>query len=239
MPLPWLDAEPVGFPPTSTALADPNGLLAVGGALTPDWLEAAYRRGIFPWFEEGQPVLWWTPDPRLILRPAHLHVSRSLRKQLRQTTFHFSVDTAFAEVIAACAEPRDEYAGTWITAAMEAAYGVFHEQGKAHSVEVWKDNELVGGLYGIAIGRVFFGESMFSRRDNASKMALHVLVKQLQRWGFELIDCQVSSQHLLSLGAEEISRQQFESELARLTTATGHTGFWQLDADLVQCDHAI
>lgn len=239
MPLPWLDAELVEFPATHTALDDPNGLLAAGGALTADWLETAYRHGIFPWFEEGQPILWWTPDPRLVLWPEQLHLSRSLRKSLRQTACHFSMDTAFAEVMTACAEPRDDYGGTWITLDMQQAYEELHQRGLAHSLEVWDGKELVGGLYGIAIGRAFFGESMFSRQTDASKMALARLVKQLQRWGFELIDCQVSSQHLLSLGAQEVSRELFEGKLAHLTRAEGRSGFWRLDADLIQCDDAI
>jgi len=206
-----------------------DGLLAVGGDLTPVWLAAAYDRGIFPWFEEGQPILWWTPDPRLVLLPAELHVSRSLRKFMRKTGYLLTTDQDFSGVVDACAAPRSRSEGTWITPAMADAYREMHRAGLAHSVEVWDGELLVGGLYGVARGRAFFGESMFSRRDNASKLALVALARQLQRWGFELIDCQVRTMHLLSMGAREISRADFERRLARLVARPPYAGPWQFD----------
>ncbi len=215
--LPWLDDDPTRpprFPPPQQALAEPNGLLAAGGVLNPAWLLAAYRQGIFPWYSAGEPILWWSPHPRLVLRPAALKLSRSLRRVLRQQVFDVRFDTAFAEVIAACAAPRAGAHGTWITDEIRAAYQAMHALGHAHSVESWQDGELVGGLYGIALGRVFFGESMFSRRSNASKVAFAHLVRYLEQRGFVLIDCQVRSDHLLSLGAEEIGREQFTALLA-------------------------
>ncbi|MEX2470239.1 MAG: leucyl/phenylalanyl-tRNA--protein transferase [Pseudohongiellaceae bacterium] len=232
MPLPWLDPDHVAFPPTATALDEPNGLLAVGGALTPAWLEAAYERGIFPWFEEGQPVLWWSPDPRLVLFPSRLHVSRSLQKFIKKTSYVVTMDRNFADVVRACAAPRSSSDGTWITASMASAYGELHRAGSAHSVEVWDAGALIGGLYGVARGRAFFGESMFSRRDNASKLALVALARQLQQWGFELIDCQVRTRHLLSMGAQEISRAEFERRLASLVGEPMRAGPWQFDAPL-------
>ncbi len=199
------------FPAVAGALDEPNGLLAAGGDLAPQRLLAAYRRGIFPWYSEGQPILWWSPDPRAVLFPHALRVSRSLRKTLRRGIFQITVDTAFREVITGCAEPRGGDPGTWITEAMHEAYLHLHSLGWAHSVECWHGETLAGGLYGVAIGRVFFGESMFSRLPDASKVAL----VQLARMGYELIDCQVPNSHLFSLGAVEIPRHRFVELLAR------------------------
>lgn len=211
----WLDPTDRGFafPPTRLALRDPNGLLAVGGDLSPGRLLTAYRQGIFPWFSDDQPILWWTPTPRAVLFPGELRVSRSLAKAMRRGTFDVTLDQAFTQVVSACAQPRADGLGTWITPEMLGAYDTLHRLGYAHSVESWMDGELVGGLYGVAIGRVFFGESMFTRRTDASKVAFVHLVRQLQRWGFGLIDCQVSTDHLESLGARPIPRVQFEGLL--------------------------
>lgn len=214
--IPWLGKEPV-FPPDARALAEPNGLLAAGGALTPDWLLAAYRRGIFPWFSEGEPILWWTPDPRLVLLPDQLRVSHSLRKVLRRQRFEVRIDTAFAAVMRACAAPRAPGLGTWITPAMQAAYLRMHELGYAHSVECWREGRLVGGLYGMALGRVFFGESMFSRETDASKVALAHLSRLLSARGYVMIDCQMTTAHLQSMGGREMPRVQFVDALARAT----------------------
>ena len=190
--------------------AEPDGLLAVGGDLSPQRLLAAYQRGIFPWYEEGQPILWWSPDPRLVLFPEEFHVSRRLRRTLRQGSFTVRFDTAFAEVIRNCAEIRtDVGGGTWITQEMQDAYIRMYELGYAHSVEVWQDGELVGGVYGISVGRCFFGESMFSRRSNASKVALAMLAERAAELELELIDCQMTTRHLLRLGARELPRREF------------------------------
>lgn len=209
-----LDPARVEFPSTQTALSDPNGLLAVGGDLTPEWLLAAYRKGIFPWFSDDQPILWWSPSPRCVVRPQALKFSRSLRKVIRQRRFTITFDQAFADVMRGCAGPRRDDSGTWITDDMYWAYLEMHARGHAHSVEAWLDGQLVGGLYGLSIGRVFFGESMFHRATDASKVAFAYLVRQLATWGCELIDCQVSNPHLMSLGAEEMPREEFERHLA-------------------------
>ena len=201
------------FPPLTQALQEPNGLLAVGGCLSSERLLAAYRSGIFPWYNVDEPILWWSPDPRLVLFPEKLQVSRSLRKTLRKGDFTVTLDTAFAEVLNGCAEPRADGNGTWLNRDMKAAYSELHRLGYAHSVEVWFQDELVGGLYGVALGQVFFGESMFHSRTDASKVGFVTLVEQLTDWGFQLIDCQVHTDHLVSLGAEEISRQQFSKLL--------------------------
>jgi leucyl/phenylalanyl-tRNA--protein transferase len=203
------------FPPVETALEAPNGLLAVGGCLTPQRLANAYRQGIFPWFNPDEPILWWSPDPRLILLPERLKVSRSLGKRLRRGDFQFSFDTAFSEVMAACAAPRAGVSGTWISADMRVAYAELHRLGVAHSFEAWQDGQLVGGLYGVAMGRVFFGESMFYRVTDASKAAFVFACEQLDRWGYRLIDCQVHTPHLQSLGASEIPRPEFSALLLR------------------------
>jgi leucyl/phenylalanyl-tRNA--protein transferase len=204
------------FPPASEALTEPNGLLAAGGDLAPERLIAAYSRGIFPWYEEGQPILWWCPDPRAVLWPAALKISRSLRRSVRKRGFEFRVNSAFARVIAACAEPRRYGGGTWITDDMAQAYTRLHALGWAHSFETWRDGELVGGLYGVAIGRAFFGESMFTRVTDASKVALVHAVDFLRVHGVELLDCQVASAHTASLGAVEIPRTEFLARLGEL-----------------------
>ncbi|MGI9251065.1 MAG: leucyl/phenylalanyl-tRNA--protein transferase [Pseudohongiellaceae bacterium] len=241
-PLPWLDPEVVEFPPVETALPSPNGLLAAGGDLTPDWLLTAYRQGIFPWFDERQPILWWAPDPRLVLYPGQMHISRSLKRLARKTSYRITADTSFAAVVDACAETTDlARPGTWITRDMKAAFQILHELGYAHSVEVWQDKDLVGGLYGLALGKVFFGESMFSLEPNTSKLALWCLERQLAAWGYGLIDCQVSSRHLISLGAETIPRRRFQELLTQMLGDDGtnnadgsnNTGQWQLDVSLM------
>lgn len=204
---------PDSFPHPHRALRDPDGLLAVGGDLSADRLLAAYRRGIFPWFNADQPILWWSPDPRAVLLPGELHVSRSLKRRLRHGDYRVSVDQCFARVVSACAARRDE--GTWITPEMKRAYCELHERGHAHSVETWQGEELVGGLYGVNVGRVFFGESMFSRRSDASKVALVALVRLSRSPGLELIDCQLASAHLASLGARLLPRERFLELLER------------------------
>jgi len=197
------------FPDVSLALEDPNGLLAIGGDLSPQRLLNAYRHGIFPWFNPGEPILWWSPNPRAVLFPEKIRISRSLRKTLNKNKFVLTTDQAFNEVMAACQAPRAKQPGTWITAEMRRAYNEMHSRGHAHSVECWHNGKLVGGLYGMALGRVFFGESMFSRVSDASKVALVYLTDKLIEWGYRLIDCQVQSEHLISLGAEDIPREQF------------------------------
>ncbi|MCW8193942.1 leucyl/phenylalanyl-tRNA--protein transferase [Proteobacteria bacterium 005FR1] len=217
--LPWLLPDDLEFPPPDQALDDPNGLLAAGGDLSPPRLLAAYRQGIFPWYEDGQPILWWSPDPRTILLPRDVHISRSLRKVLRRGEFMVTADQAFEQVILACAGPRDYAAGTWITDEMAEAYCTLHRLGYAHSIETWRDDVLVGGMYGVAIGRAFFGESMFSHVSNASKVALVHLAGQLAQWDYGLIDCQVETGHLLSMGAINISRAAFQGLLLNYTAA--------------------
>jgi len=193
----------------SLALEEPNGLLAIGGDLSPQRLLNAYRQGIFPWFNPGEPILWWSPNPRAVLFPEKIRISRSLRKTLNKNAFVLTTDQAFKEVMVACQAPRSKQPGTWITAEMRRAYNEMHIRGYAHSVECWQNDRLVGGLYGMALGRVFFGESMFSRVNDASKVALVYLTDKLTEWGYRLIDCQVQSEHLISLGAEDIPREQF------------------------------
>lgn len=226
--IPWLE-HPAAFPPVEQALADPPGLLAAGGALTPDWLLAAYRRGIFPWFSAGEPILWWSLDPRLVLEPRHIKISRSLARTLRQQRFEVRLDTAFAAVMAGCAAPRDPGGGTWITTDMQAAYLRMHDLGYAHSVESWQDGTLQGGLYGLALGRVFFGESMFSRASDASKVALAHLARYLEAQGFAVIDCQMTTRHLQSLGAREVPRQAFCEALDTLTRQHAAPARWPAD----------
>jgi leucyl/phenylalanyl-tRNA--protein transferase len=211
--LTWLQRDSLIFPALDKALQEPNGLLAAGGDLSPERLIQAYRHGCFPWYQDGQPLLWWSPDPRTVLFTEELHVSKSLNKVLRQGQFRCTFDQAFEDVIRACAGPRSYADGTWITSPMQAAYCELHRRGVAHSVEVWADDQLVGGLYGLAIGCLFFGESMFSHTSNASKAGFVHLVKKLQQWGFVLIDCQMPTNHLQSFGARPIPRNVFAGYL--------------------------
>ena len=213
--LAWLDRDTLDFPPLEQALREPNGLLAAGGDLRPERLIQAYRHGCFPWFQDGQPPLWWSPDPRTVLFPTELHIPRSLAKCLRQQEFRVTFDQAFDQVVDACAGPRRNSDGTWITHPMQQAYRHLHELGIAQSVEVWQADQLVGGLYGLAMGQLFFGESMFSRTTNASKVGFVTLVRHLQDWGFVLIDCQMPTRHLESLGARSIPRAEFATYLHR------------------------
>jgi len=212
----WLrpDDPPDSFPPVSAALREPNGLLAVGGDLSTARLLQAYRSGIFPWYEEGQPLLWWSPDPRCVFLPGDFHESRRLRQIRRRSGAEIRVNTAFGEVMRACAGPRRSAQGTWITPATLAAFDQLHQLGWAHSIEVWDGGKLTGGLYGLAIGKVFFGESMFSASPNASKFALQFLATKLQTGDFDVLDCQVVSVHLQSLGARTLARDQFMARVA-------------------------
>jgi len=207
----WLAAgdAPGNFPDVAEALDEPAGLLAGGGDLSPERLVEAYRRGIFPWYSPGQPVLWWSPDPREVLFPDEFHVSRSLQRQLRRAPFRITENQAFAQVVSACAEPRDAMGGTWITPEMQSAYCELHRLGVAHSIEVWSADALVGGMYGVRSGAVFCGESMFSRRSNASKAVLAWLAGVAPERGIRLIDCQMPSAHLRSLGSRPLPRAQF------------------------------
>jgi leucyl/phenylalanyl-tRNA---protein transferase len=231
-PLCWIRPEdpPEAFPDAARALRDPDGLLAVGGDLSPARLLYAYRHGIFPWYHADQPILWWSPDPRAVLFPADIHISRSLRRRIAAGGYRAGFDAAFDEVMAACASarPQQPEGGTWISPAMQAAYAELHRLGHAHSVEIWMDGELAGGLYGVALGRVFFGESMFSRRSDASKLALVCLARQLEAWGYALIDCQVHSAHLESLGSLLIPRSRFLELLDEHCAAPGHPLPWRM-----------
>lgn len=215
--LPWLEpgADPNAFPPADTALDEPAGLLAAGGDLTVERLVAAYRRGIFPWYSPGQPILWWCPDPREVLFPREFHRSRSLARGERRGGFEIRLDTAFAEVVTACAAPRARERGTWITPEMQAAYEQLHARGLAQSIEVWRAERLIGGVYGVRLGAVFFGESMFSREPDGSKFALSALARRSESLGIELIDCQMPSAHLHSLGSRALPRADFLDLLAR------------------------
>jgi leucyl/phenylalanyl-tRNA---protein transferase len=221
------------FPPVARALRDPNGLLAAGADLSPGRLLDAYAHGIFPWFGEDDPVLWWSPDPRMVLFTDAVHVSRSLRKTIRSGRLQVTLDNCFPQVMKGCAAPRRGQDGTWITDEMAEAYEHLFDIGYAHSVEVWSDGNLVGGLYGVTLGRMFFGESMFSRVPDASKMALVALVKQVERWGFPCVDCQMSTSHLSSLGAREIPRVEFLRELGPLIRRDAVPSPWRFDADLL------
>ena len=216
------------FPPVDAAMAEPNGLLAVGRTLAVPTLIDAYARGIFPWFNKDEPVLWWSPDPRMVLSPHELHVSRSLARRLRRRDYDVTVDSAFETVMRACAGPRRGETGTWISERMIRAYRRLHDAGFAHSVETWIDGELAGGLYGVALGRAFFGESMFTRRTDASKIAFVSLVRQLERWGFGIIDCQMRTDYLASFGAREIPRREFVGALKTLVTQPGISAPWRL-----------
>ena len=228
MPVPWLDRDPhAPFPPASSALRDPDGLLAAGGDLSPERLLNAYRNGIFPWYSDGQPILWWCPDPRWVFGTDALHLSRRFRRTLRHSTWSVRADTAFAEVIAACAHsPRGAQPGTWIGAAMQAAYCELHRLGHAHSIEVFDGAQLVGGLYGVAIGHMFFGESMFSGKSGGSTCALAALARQLGQRGWPLIDAQVDNPHLVRLGAQSWPRDAFMSRVAELTAIPEPAGSW-------------
>lgn len=218
--IPWV-ARNHAFPPVAQALVEPDGLLAASTTLDVGQLIDAYRHGIFPWYVEDEPILWWSPNPRLVLRPEAFVVRRSLRKRLRQAlespSVEIRVNCAFASVVRACAAPRADQGGTWITPSMMYAYGELHERGLAHSVETWVDGALVGGLYGVCLGSMFYGESMFSRRTDASKIALSTLVRMMQRAGVALIDCQQQTAHLMSLGAQAISREDFCAHVAQAT----------------------
>lgn len=226
--IPYLDSEDP-FPPVDNAMREPNGLLAAGGDLSPARLLDAYRRGIFPWFGDEDPLLWWSPDPRMVLFVDELRVSRSLRKAIRSGRFTVTADRAFSAVMSGCAEPRADQDGTWITTEMRAAYARLAAMGYAHSVEAWAGGDLVGGLYGVAIGRVYFGESMFARVTDASKVAFVTLVRQLQLWGFRLIDCQMPTAHLASLGAREIPRREFLAEVERAVLKPAIPSPWTLE----------
>ena len=217
-----LDGTPrdIGFPDTRLAESDPNGLLAIGGDLSLERLLNAYAQGVFPWYSHGQPILWWSPAPRMVLYPGELHVSRSLRRSLRRRGYELSVNQSFEAVIRACAAPRDTHPGTWLVPEMISAYLTLHAAGYAHSIEVWLDEELVGGLYGVALGQVFFGESMFSRQTDASKAAMSLLAEIAAEHPFQLIDCQVHTDHLASLGAREIDRELFQQSVYSATRAT-------------------
>jgi leucyl/phenylalanyl-tRNA--protein transferase len=229
--IPWLDSSNQ-FPDIHLALDEPNGLLAAGGDLSPERLLNAYKHGIFPWFDDKQPILWWSPSPRCVLIPKDIHISKSLAKFIRKMDFRISFDEAFEQVIAACAAPRSYSNGTWITEDMQAAYTTLHQTGYAHSLEVWDKQQLIGGLYGINIGKLFFGESMFSRAPNASKVAFVALARQCEAWGFPLIDCQIPNPHLSSLGATEINREAFQQVLHCYAAKEQSLEKWTFDKKL-------
>ena len=221
------------FPPVDDAMAEPNGLLAAGGGLSPARLIDAYSRGIFPWFSEGDPVLWWCPDPRMVLPTDAVHVSQSLRRRLRRGDYQVTFDRAFADVLRECAAPRRHEQGTWLVPSMRRAYEQLYERGAAHSLEVWIGGELAGGLYGVAIGRMFYGESMFSRRSDSSKIALVCLAAQLWKWGFPMIDCQMQTTHLATMGAHEIPRRVFVEMLTELVAKPPVATPWSLDDEVI------
>ena len=223
--VPWIESA-LDFPSVNTALAEPNGLLCVGADLAPQTIIAAYSRGIFPWFSDNQPILWWSPDPRMVLFPAEFKVSKSLAKTVNRKQFEIRFDSAFAEVISACSEPRQQGGGTWIVPEMQVAYAQLHTLGVAHSIESWRDGKLVGGLYGLALGRMFFGESMFARETDASKVALVALVDKLKRDGFDLIDCQQETGHLASFGARPVARDNFVQRLKELINSNQMNSAW-------------
>ena len=231
--LTWL-ASTDTFPPVQRALRDPAGLLAAGADLSADRLIMAYSQGIFPWYSPGEPILWWSPDPRMVLFPQELIVQRSLAKVLRKRQYEIRVDTVFAEVIAGCSKPRAGQGGTWISAEMIAAYMRLHQMGVAHSIETWIGGRLAGGLYGIALGRAFYGESMFTLVPDASKIAFVHLVRQLQCWGFGVIDCQMNTAHLARFGAREIPRTEFIAQLNNLINLPAVLTPWRFDHDLIE-----
>ena len=234
-----LHTSDLSFPPVEWAA--PDGLLAIGGDLRPERLLAAYRHGIFPWYNDDQPLLWWSPDPRAVLFPSQLHVPRRLQRTIRRSRMTVTLDRAFRRVMEGCADPRPQYpeGGTWITAEMLNAYTRLHELGHAHSVETWQDGTLAGGLYGIAIGGAFFAESMFTRVDDASKTALVALVRQLDAWNFHIIDCQQSSPHVRRFGAEEIPRRDFLTHLSDALTIPSRIGHWQFDIASLSCEISL
>lgn len=230
--IPWLRADDP-FPPVERALSDPNGLLAAGADLAPARLIDAYRHGIFPWYSEGQPVLWWSPDPRMVLVPRELKLARSLRKRIARRDYVVKADSEFEGVVRSCAAaPRPGQEGTWITQDMIRAYGALHRAGHAHCVETWIGGTLAGGLYGVAIGRMFYGESMFADIADASKIALAHLVRQLERWNYGMIDCQMTTEHLARFGAREIPRTEFIRKLATLVNYRDPASRWRIDDDL-------
>ena len=229
--IPWLQSgDP--FPPAEHALREPNGLLAAGADLSVARLIQAYENGIFPWYSEGQPVLWWTPDPRMVLVPSELRIPRSLKKRLSRRNYEVRADTAFEDVIRACAAPRPGQDSTWITDGMAEAYTRLHHAGLAHSVETWIEGRLAGGLYGVALGRMFYGESMFTLEPDASKIALAHLARHLERGGCGMIDCQMKTAHLARFGAREIPRVEFMRKLSNLVNYPRHARKWRLDDDL-------
>ncbi len=237
--IPWIDPEMPAdsFPPLHSALCSPPGLLAAGGDLSPARLLAAYRRGIFPWYSEGEPILWWSPDPRAVIFPDEVHIARRLTRRIRQQPFRLRMDYNFAGVLSACAAPRRDQAGTWLLPEMRRAYLKMHELGYAHCIEAWEGDTLVGGVYGLALGGVFFGESMFSHRTDASKIALAGLCRRLQACGFVLLDCQVVSAHLQRMGAREIPRDAFMQQLRRGLAITPASNTWRIDeAPIWPCD---
>jgi leucyl/phenylalanyl-tRNA--protein transferase len=227
----WLDPRDPHqpFPPAHRAMRDPNGLLAIGGDLSVPRLIRAYSNGIFPWFNPNEPILWWCPDPRAVLMPADFHVSHSLAKRLRKADFAVTLDRAFSAVLDGCGRARNGHVDTWLGDDMKRAYEELHAIGFAHSVEVWREGALIGGLYGVSLGGAFFGESMFSRADDASKLALYYLCRQLTEWKFAVIDCQIASAHLGRLGAREISRERFLNELRHVVGCGGRTGLWRFE----------
>ena len=229
----FLPPSPIWFPPGDEALDEPDGLLAAGGELSAQWLIEAYCRGIFPWFDDDSgPVYWWCPSERGVIQPGQMKVSRSLKKTLRSDKFHITVDENFASVIGACAATREHTVGTWITPAMTTAYEGLHLSGLAHSIEVWQNQVLVGGLYGLSLGNMFFGESMFARADDASKVAFFTLNELLQSWDFTLIDCQMMNPHLASLGVVPMPRTEFLAVLAQNDLSDTRLGNWQLPSQV-------
>lgn len=227
----WLDPRnpQQPFPDPRRAMRDPNGLLAIGGDLSPERLLRAYAQGIFPWFNPDEPILWWCPDPRAVLAPRQFHTSRSLARRLRKPDFSVTLNHAFRDVLEACSAPRTRSRGTWLSSEMKQAYFQLHALGHAQSVEIWRQGQLVGGVYGVSLGRMFFGESMFSRMPDGSKIALYFLCQQLVARNYELLDCQVSSPHLATLGAVELPREEFLQRLSAAVSDGGVTGRWSSD----------
>jgi leucyl/phenylalanyl-tRNA---protein transferase len=230
----YLRPDDFTFPPVSNALNDPPGLLAVGGDLQPQRLLNAYASGVFPWFDDSSPILWWSPDPRMVLKPEEIHVSRSLAKTIKRSSYRISMDEAFPDVIASCAALRQSGPGTWIVCGMQEAYIRLHQMGHAHSVEVWDGSRLIGGLYGVSMGQLFFGESMFSLLPDASKIAFVALARQLQQWSYKFIDCQMPTAHLQSMGASAMSRQKFKLLLSAWRDSHGQPAPWKFDSKLMK-----